>query len=97
MVVIKINEVPNTRKGLKDRIRRSWRIDKNRLYNQDTLIAVYKGEILEVYKILSYEKDIVDEKRVAFELEEIESDLKGRKIDYKTANPCTIADTLTFK
>jgi hypothetical protein len=97
MVVIKINEVPNTKKGLKDRIRRSWRIDQNRLYNQDIAIAVYKGEILEAYKILSYGKDIVDKSRVAFELEEIESDLKGKKIDYKTANPCTIADTLTFK
>ncbi|MBU5253326.1 hypothetical protein KQI46_15670 [Lysinibacillus capsici] len=92
MLIIKVNEVPNSKEGLKERVRRAWRINTDRLYNQKELIAVYKGEILEVYKVLSYGKDQIEEKRVAFELEEISSELKGKKIIYKTANPCTIVD-----
>lgn len=92
MIVIKVNEVPNSQEGLRDRVRRAWRISSDRLYNQKELIAVYKGEILEVYKVLSYGKDQIHENRVAFELEEISSDLKGKKIIYKTANPCTVID-----
>lgn len=92
MIVIKVNEVPNSKERLKDRVRRAWRISLDRLYNQEELIAVYKGEILEVYKVLSYDKDQIEENRVAFELKEIPSELKGKKIVYKTANPCTILD-----
>ena len=32
MVLIKVNEVPTTKEGLKDRIRRAWRINPRRLY-----------------------------------------------------------------
>lgn len=92
MIVIKVNEVPSSKEGLKKRVKRAWRISMNRLYNQEELIAVYKGEILEVYKVLSYGKDQEDVNRVAFELEEIPSDLRGQKIIYPTANPCTIVD-----
>lgn len=97
MVLIKVNEVPTTKEGLKDRTRRSWRINPSRLYNQDTVISVYRGEILEVYKILGYGADKISDGRIAFELEEIESDLKGKKIITKTSNPCTIVETLEFK
>ena len=67
MIVIKVNEVPTSKEGLRDRVRRAWRISLDRLYNQDELMAVYKGEILEVYKVLSYGKDQIEENRVAFE------------------------------
>jgi hypothetical protein len=97
MVLIKINIVPSSRKALKERVERAWRINPNRLYNQDTLIVTYSGEILEVYKILSYKKDSIEDKRIAFELEEIDSDLKGKKIVTKTPNPCTIIHELKFK
>ncbi|TYR81189.1 hypothetical protein FZC66_04815 [Priestia megaterium] len=97
MIVIKVNEVPNSKEGLRDRVRRAWRISQDRLYNQEELMAVYKGEILEVYKVLSYGKDQIEENRVAFELEEIPSDLKGKRIEYKTANPCTIVDVQNLK
>lgn len=99
MIIIKVSEVPNSKEGLKDRVRRAWRINKDRLYNQDKLIAVYKGEILEVYKVLSYGVDQLESNRVAFELEEIPSDLKRKRIIYKTANPCTIVneDDLVFE
>lgn len=92
MIVIKVNEVPNSKEGLRDRVRKAWRISLDRLYNQEELIAIYKGEVLEVYTVLSYEKDQIEENRVAFELKEISSELKGKKIIYKTANPCTIVD-----
>lgn len=92
MIIIKVSNVPNSKEGLKERVRRAWRINPDRLYNQGELIAVYKGEILEVYKVLSYGKDQIEENRVAFELEEIQSELKGKKIIYRTANPCTIVD-----
>lgn len=97
MVLIKVNKVPTTRYGLKERTSRAWRINPSRLYNQDTVISVYRGEILEVYKILGYGDDKISEGRIAFELEEIESDLKGKTIITKTSNPCTIVDTLVFK
>lgn len=97
MVLIKVNEVPTTKEGLKDRTRRAWRINQSRLYNQDIAISVYRGEILEVYKILGYGSDKISKGRIAFELEEIESDLKGKKIITKTSNPCTIVETLEFK
>lgn len=97
MVLIKVNEVPTTKEGLRNRTRRAWRINPSRLYNQDTVISVYRGEILEVYKLLSYGADQISEGRIAFELEEVESDLKGRKIITKTSNPCTIIETLEFK
>lgn len=97
MVLIKVNEVPTTKEGLKDRTRRAWRINPSRLYNQDTVISVYRGEILEVYKILGYGADKISEGRIAFELEEVESDLKGKKIITKTSNPCTIIENLEFK
>lgn len=97
MVLIKVNKVPTTRDGLKERTSRAWRINPSRLYNQDTVISVYRGEILEVYKILGYGDDKISEGRIAFELEEIESDLKGKTIITKTSNPCTIVDTLVFK
>lgn len=95
MIVIKINEVPNSKEGLKERTRRAWRINQDRLYNQKTLIAVYKGEILEEYKVLQYGPDKIEPNRVAFDLEEIpNSILKGQKITYRTSNPCTIVDPL---
>ena len=97
MVLIKVNEVPTTKEGLKERTRRAWRINPNRLYGQDTVISVYRGQILEVYKILGYGADAISESRIAFELEEIESDLKGKTIVTKTSNPCTIVETLEFK
>jgi hypothetical protein len=97
VVLIKVNEVPSSSKELKERVRRAWRINPNRLYNQATLIAVYKGEILEVYKIISYTKDTEYTNRIAFELEEIESDLKGKVIITKTNNPCTIIKDIQFK
>ena len=92
MIIIKVNEVPNSKEGLKERVRRAWRINPDRLYNQDELIAVYKGEILEVYKVTGYNKDDEHKDRVAFNIEEISSPLKGEKILYTTANPCTILD-----
>lgn len=97
MVLIKVNEVPTTKEGLKDRTRRAWRINPSRLYGQGTLISVYRGKILQVYKILGYGIDKIEHDRVAFELEEIESDLIGRRIDTKTSNPCTIIDDLIFE
>lgn len=97
MVLIKVSEVPTTKEGLKLRTSRAWRINTSRLNNQDTVILVYRGEIVEVFKILEYEDDKISEGRIAFELEEIESDLKGKTIITKTSNPCTIVDTLVFK
>lgn len=97
MVLIKVNEVPTTKEGLKERTRRAWRINPSRLYGQDTLLSVYKGQILEVYKILGYTNDAIENDRIAFELEEIESDLRGKTIVTKTSNPCTIIETLEFK
>lgn len=97
MVLIKVNEVPTTKEGLKERTRRAWRINPSRLYGQDTVISVYRGQILEVYKILGYGTDAISEGRIAFELEEIESDLRGKTIVTKTSNPCTIVETLEFK
>ncbi|MFD2446701.1 hypothetical protein ACFSO7_22435 [Bacillus sp. CGMCC 1.16607] len=97
MIVIKVNEVPNSREGLKERTRRAWRINPARLYNQDTLIAVYKGEILEEYKVLGYGQDEIETDRVAFDLEEVpNSKFKGQKIEYKTSNPCTLVDPSEF-
>ena len=92
MIVIKVNEVPNSKEGLRSRVEKRWRISPDRLYNQEYLIAVYRGEILEVYKVLSYKRDKDEPNRVAFDLEEVSSDLKGKRIIYKTANPCTIVD-----
>lgn len=97
MVLIKVNEVPSSKEGLKERTRRAWRINPSRLYGQDMLISVYKGQILEVYKILSYATDAIEKDRIAFELEEIESDLRGKRIVTKTSNPCTIIENLEFK
>lgn len=97
MVLIKVNEVPTTKEGLKERTRRAWRINPSRLYGQDTVISVYRGQILEVYKILGYGADAISEGRICFELEEIESDLRGKTIVTKTSNPCTIVETLEFK
>lgn len=95
MIVIKINEVPNSKEGLKERTRRAWKINQDRLYNQETLISVYKGEILEEYKVLGYGPDKSEPNRVAFELEEVStSNLKGKRINYRTSNPCTIVDPL---
>lgn len=92
MVIIKINEVSKSKEDLKERVRRAWRMDQGRLYNQQHLVALYRGEILEVYKILSYDTDHEYKDRVAFELEEIESTLKGKKVHYPTSNPATICD-----
>jgi len=92
MIVIKVNEVPNSKEGLRERVRKAWRINPDRLYNQQELIAVYKGEILEVYEVLGYQRDTEHENRIAFDLREASSELKGEKIIYKTANPCTIVD-----
>jgi hypothetical protein len=89
--------VPNSKEALKERTRRAWRINQGRLYNQEKLIAVYRGEILEEYKVLGYGSDELEPKRVAFELEEIpNSPLKGQKIEYKTSNPCTIINPSDF-
>lgn len=93
MIVIKVNVVPNSRTELLERVHRAWRINPGRLFNQERLIAVYKGEILEEYEVKGYAPDKIDPKRVAFDLDIIAgSNLKGKKIDYKTSNPCTIID-----
>ena len=57
MIVIKVKEVPNTKAGLLERVRRAWRINPDRLYNQDVAIALYKGEILEFYEVMGYGPD----------------------------------------
>jgi len=90
MIIIKVKEVPNSKEALKERVRRAWRMNIDRLYNQSELAALYKGEILEVYKIISYQKDDQEPNRVSFELEEISSPLKGKRIVYRTSNPATI-------
>jgi hypothetical protein len=93
VIIIKINKVPSSKEGLMERARKAWRIKQDRLYNQDKLIVVYKGEILEEYKVLGYGPAENEPNRVAFDLEEVpNSQLKGQKIDYPTANPCTIVD-----
>lgn len=92
MILIKVNEVPPSKEALKDRVMRAWRMNMDRLYNQKELIAIYRGEILEMYKILSYKKDEQQPDRVAFELEEIDNELKGRKIISRTSNPATIVE-----
>lgn len=56
MIIIKVNEVPNSKESLKARVRRAWRMNIDRLYNQEELAAVYRGEILEVYRVISYKK-----------------------------------------
>jgi hypothetical protein len=93
MIVIKINKVPSSKEGIKERARKAWRIKQDRLYNQDKLIVVYKGEILEEYKVLGYGPAENEPNRVAFDLDEVpNSQLKGQKIEYPTANPCTIVE-----
>lgn len=49
----------------------------------------------EMYEIHLHDK--AKEGKIAFELEEIESDLRGKTIVTKTSNPCTIVETLEFK
>lgn len=99
MVLIKISEKQDSREALKERTRRAWLIKGERLLDQDKVMVVCKGEVLAVYNLLGYSKDSIEENRIAFELEEIESSLKGRIIETKTANPCTIIDEseLVFK
>lgn len=92
MIVIKLNDVPDTKESLKKRTSRAWKTRLERLQNQKELICLHKGKILAAYKVLSYAPDKQDPKRVEFELEEISSELVGRKLVYKTGYPCTIVD-----
>lgn len=92
MVVIKLKSLPQGDESLKERVEKAWRININRLSNQNTLIALYKGEILEVYNILNCKKDTEKKDRVVFKLKETQNNFKCNQINYKTRNPCTIID-----
>lgn len=101
MILIKVNSVPSTSELLQEKVENSsdgWRIDINRLYNQKKAITTYKGEILEEYEIVSYQEHPTNKDSVLFKLSKINnSELKGRIIKTRTANPCTILKELAFK
>lgn len=97
MVLIKISEVPSSRKALLERVIKYWKIKLETICDQNTVIATHKGEIVSVYKILGGMIAPHNPGRIEFKLEEIESDLKGKRIVSKTSNPCTILSELNFK
>lgn len=98
MVVIKINEIPNGgQSALKVRAERAWKISIEKLIGQTKAIVMYKGCILEEYKIISYSQDLLEPDRIAFNFSIIPNSLfKGLKVNYPTSYPCTITNKLTI-
>ncbi|MGH4139383.1 hypothetical protein [Clostridium sp.] len=97
MVLIKISEVPQSSAQLLERVSRSWKRKLETVSKQDTAVVTHRGEIVAVYKILGGRVAPHCQGRIEFVLEEIESDLKGRKIVSRTSNPCIIVEKLNFK
>lgn len=92
LVIIKINKMPKTTNEIIERGKRAWVIKLPRVSNQTLAAILYRGNVLVVCKILDCKQDDIQMNRVAFQFEEIEHYLKGKKIKYPTSNPCTIAD-----
>lgn len=93
MIIIKINERPSSPEALKLRTSRAWKANIKNLINEDTLISVHQGLILEEYNVNAILPDEEEPKRVRFELTEVQqSKLKGLLISYPTSNPCTTMD-----
>lgn len=93
MIIIKINQVPDTASGLKERTSRAWKANIKNYINEERLIVVHQGVILEEYDVNTVMPDKLEPNRICFDLTEVnESKLKGMLINYKTSNPCTIVD-----
>lgn len=93
IIIIKINELPKTAADLKLRTSRAWKANIKNLINEDSLIVVHQGVILEEYSINSVKPDAIEANRVCFDLSEVkDSKLKGLLIKYRTSNPCTTID-----
>lgn len=93
MIIIKINKVPDSASGLKERTSRAWKANIKNYINEDRLIVVHQGVILEEYDVNAVMPDKLEPNRICFDLTEVhESKLKGMLINYKTSNPCTTID-----
>lgn len=93
MIIIKIKEVPTTASGLKERTSRAWKANIKKYINENRLIVVHQGVILEEYEVNSVKPDRLEPNRICFDLTELQdSQLRGLLVNYKTSNPCTIMD-----
>lgn len=97
MIVIKINEPISTENELRKRAEFSWKITPKKIKDETHAIVVFKGTILEEYKIINFGPVSDNPGRIAFNFSPVpNSKLKGFSIDYPTSYPCTVTKKLVI-
>ncbi|GDZ84474.1 hypothetical protein LCIT_17160 [Leuconostoc citreum] len=99
VLVIKLNEIKQEEGWLKDRVSGAWKINLDTIIKKNIvhIVAMYKQKVVADYTLgdrAGYHLSGRDAGRVWFDLLEYRGDtpLKGKKFDYRTANPATTKD-----
>lgn len=95
ILVIKLSERPNSLEALKERAEKAWKLNPKRLDDVNHVIVLYQLEVIADYQLgdeVKYYLNGQEKGRVWLSLEDYKGDnsLKGKHINYLTANPATI-------
>lgn len=78
-------------KALTEKANGSWRFTPARLKDVDRVLLLFRGQVLEEYTMNDEVIYNRKENRVTFDLEPVSnSKLKGKSLDYPTANPASL-------
>lgn len=94
ILVIKLNEKPESQEDLKIRAEKSWKINPSRLKNIKYVIVLFKQEVVAEYELLPNVKYNLETGRVELQFKDVDNNILGlmnKQLDYNTSNPCTIA------
>ncbi|MEX0380702.1 hypothetical protein AB3K25_05215 [Leuconostoc sp. MS02] len=103
VMIIKLNKKFNSEKALKQRASGAWKIKLDTIINNKIkhIVVMYHQVVIADYRLgdrIGYHLTGLDKGRVWFDLEpyEGETPLKGKKFNYKTANPATIKSLINL-
>lgn len=86
------NNVPlHDKDALRERARGFWKVSTARLNETRNMLLLFNGTVIGAYTIGSKILLDQDARRVKFELTDVDSHFIGKRLDYPTANPISIA------
>ena len=92
MVVVELNNVPYTEEGLRESVRGLLKTGQNKLDKEDTVLAIYRGNIVEVYKMFPNNTDLIHKEKNFGLIEDEDSKLKGERLIFSSSSNSGIID-----
>ncbi|QEA46428.1 hypothetical protein FGL72_04600 [Leuconostoc citreum] len=99
VMIIKLSELPNSEEKLQKRASKAWKINLDTIIKKNIthVVVMFQQTVIADYSIddqAGYYLTGADAGRVWFNLKAYEgkTPLKGKRFDYKTANPATTKD-----